>query len=171
MKIKPSYIVTFTIALLLSGILLPIGLNALADNDFEQVDNISTYSAQDGNSTQTYTFVGMITQRINITVDYDDTQFRLNLTLLRESGTTAATDTTANTTLELGYTAPANNETFTISVEKLGITGTNPFVMIVNISTFPEMGENLNTLVKEVIPMVALVGIIVGILYVKKKQN
>lgn len=166
-KIKTSTLVITTISLLLLGILLPIGLSDLLDfsNEVE-----STSQTINGESTATnYTRNLRYNEQLNVSVHYDSSgDDLLVLSAYNSTYNVEATDNTDANDISIQFNSSLKGtNTFTIEVKNT-TAGSVDFNITIRTNFLTQIDENTITLVKEVIPIVAVISIVLGFVYKSK---
>jgi len=166
---KTKVIISVVISLFLLGILLPVGITEITSVDLEDKVATSTYSNQSTNSSRNTSLI-YSAQNINITIEYTDTIYLLNLSLELTDGTVLANDSTANQSLNVNFNA-TSNAIHTINVNNIGGYGSPEFNMTVVITTYLDssLENTLETLITIIIPVMVVIAIILW--YVKMKKD
>lgn len=164
-----QYVVGTVIALLLVGILLPIGLNSIENADLSSSERTYTYSSQTSPTSYNITLVSG--QQLNISITYNSTIYRLNLTVYDPTSTLFDNDNTANATLSIEKNATTNG-VHSVNITELVGSGIS-FDMVITITSFTDSDTltTINTMFKTVIPIVAIIGIVMLFLAYKQMKD
>ena len=166
MKLKPSQIIGVAIVLLLIGILLPLGLVELTSFDDYYKESTTTYTSQ--STPQNYSVSVKQNEMLNTTVDYDSSGDDLlvisvyypNYTLVGSDNTDAnSINYNFNSTILTAYTIAITNTT----------TGTVSFNITIHRKVLVNYQASVVSLVSEVIPIIAIVGILIA--FIPRKRN
>lgn len=168
-KLSPKNIVGIVIALLLVGILLPIGLDNVVDMEIDNKTRTTSLS------NESIPYSANITlyedQELNATVEYDDSTYHLNLSIFDPSGSRVENDSTENATLSVAYNATTYG-VHTLNITNIGVSGPTANITY-TITTFPDSDakSNLETLGGEVIPIVAIIALVLAFVPIMNKYR
>lgn len=151
-------IIGIVIAMLLTGILLPIAIPELTGFDLTNPTSTATYNSE--TSETNYSITLYSNEGINIDLNFANGSDTLNLSLYNPSGTSVASDDTNASLLEIDYNATTSG-TFQIRVENLsGSSITYNITWTITTYIDSDTEENIEQLVGEVMPIVAVVAIV-----------
>lgn len=166
-KLKTSQIVGITIAMILIGILLPLGVNELTGFSNEVKSSSTSFTSQ--STPQNYSLSLKDNEQLNVSVDYDSSgDDLLTLTAYYETNDSSVqtTSTDANT-ISIQFNSTGAHS-YIIEV-KNATTGSVSFNITMSRELFIEYDESVKTLITQVIPIIAVVGILIA--FIPNKRN